>query len=199
LAIDLEAITVVIRNTAITERICGGHDAVRSLGNATFRFDDDLVGASFQNALDAELFTSGLIKLGLRKTTPRRSPDWTVVDRFEGVLSYCPWLDLLPDDTVALAFMPSLRKPARPETTTPEVVGIRGILWTFWNPLNLSSDVTVETEYDSYIPGLVKLRQTDAARQRSHVERYLCWIEAEWMGQDPMFSRAYEVARQLCR
>ncbi|MDX6806612.1 hypothetical protein [Terrihabitans rhizophilus] len=195
MALYLASISAIIRHAAISERVPGGQEAIWPIANGTYRTDGDLVAVSFQNPLDVQQFVVGLIGRGLRGTDQKRTPDYVVVDLFQGPTSVCPWLDLT-ENGAELALMPSLRKPKRPKSVTQEVLEVRDVLWRHWNPLNVSPEITDETEYDDYIPGLIALKRHFGIRALD-LQRYLIWMQSNWINQEADSARAYRTDSAL--
>jgi hypothetical protein len=72
---------------------------------------------------------------------------------------------------------------------------VRRVLWEEWDPIHIRKLNAPADEYDSYIPGLVKLLQIGASARE--LTAHLVQIEDNEMGLTPNHSRAERAAAML--
>ena len=95
MAVLLEAISVIVRRSAIVERFKGGWTAFeRLIPNATGCYDDDLARVGFMAPADVEAFVSVLEAGGLTFRRHGEAVDIAVVDQLRGPLVPAPWLEV---------------------------------------------------------------------------------------------------------
>lgn len=95
MAVLVEAISVIVRRSAIAERFKGGWSAFqRAIPNAASCYDDDLVRVGFMSPADVEAFMSMLEAGGLLFRRDGVAVDIAVVDQLRGPTVPAPWLEV---------------------------------------------------------------------------------------------------------
>ncbi len=73
-------------------------------------------------------------------------------------------------------------------------MNIREVLLRYWEPI-ISNDFLPDDEYDSYIPAIMNMLESDCATEQ--LSDYLLDVEENWMGVEPERERTSLVARNL--
>ena len=92
MAVLIEAISVVIKRTAIDDRYSGGWDAfVKDAPNQTLCADEHLARVGFMTPIDVESFIKRLELHGLVHLKDGIAQDIVVADQQRGVTTRCDW------------------------------------------------------------------------------------------------------------
>lgn len=93
MAVLAEAISVIVRKSAIDDRVDGGEAAFLAVvPNASLCGDDELYRVGFMRPDDVERFIGTLTLMGLEFEKNGRCMDMAVVDQMRGSTLPCDWL-----------------------------------------------------------------------------------------------------------
>ena len=93
MAVLVEAITVLVRNSALQQRFPGGPAAYPlNCPNGTQRSDGKISAVTFMVMEDARRYTAALAKYGLSEPWSSGSSEVAVVAQGDGLLTTCDWL-----------------------------------------------------------------------------------------------------------
>lgn len=94
MAVLVEAISVIIRVTAIHQKYPGGWEAFkRIIPNQTMCADDELIRLGFMTPDAVKAFVSSLQKSGLEFLKDGKAIDVAVADQMRGLTSKCHWAE----------------------------------------------------------------------------------------------------------
>src|SRR5687768_14685298 len=97
MAVLVEALSVIVRRSAINARFRGGWAAFEKIiPNHTGCADDDLARVGFMSAVDVGGFISILTEGGLIFQRDNIAVDFAIVDQLDGPVGSCPWLKYGP-------------------------------------------------------------------------------------------------------
>lgn len=95
MAVLIEALSVVVKRSAVEDRLEGGWSAFRAMiPNATGCWDDRLARVGFMTPTDVEAFVSMLEACGLVFRSGGEAVDLAVVDQVRGPTVPAPWLQV---------------------------------------------------------------------------------------------------------
>jgi hypothetical protein len=94
MAVLVEAISVVVRRSAISTKYAGGWSSFAAdVPNATLCSDDDISRVGFMNPADVETYIALLRGRGLQFLSDEKFVDIAVVDQQRGPTMACDWLE----------------------------------------------------------------------------------------------------------
>ena len=94
MAVLIEAISVVIKGTAVVERYPGGWEAFEAdPPNPTLCADGELVRVGFMSPHDVEAFVNSLAIHGIKYQEDGKAVDVVVADQQRGLLFPCDWAE----------------------------------------------------------------------------------------------------------
>jgi len=94
MAVLVEAISVIIRLSAINEKFSGGWNTfLDCIPNQTLCYDDELARVGFMSPPDVKNFHQLLIDHGLTFVVDNKAIDFAVVDQQRGLTTECEWLE----------------------------------------------------------------------------------------------------------
>lgn len=94
MAVLVEAISVIVRRNAITERFSGGwRRFIATVPNSTLCSDEGLARVGFMSPPDVEAYVSRLEKGGLTFVRDGQAVDMAVVDQMRGPTMPAEWLE----------------------------------------------------------------------------------------------------------
>ena len=122
MSVLVEAISVVVRRSAIEARYAGGWAAFEhDVPNGTLCADGDLARVGFMSPPDAQAFIAALEQDGLRFLVDGVATDLAVVDQQHGPLNPCRWLAFgrvpVGAETVAACWLAEGAGPTGPLAT----------------------------------------------------------------------------------
>lgn len=95
MAVLCEAISVVIKGSAIEDKFPGGEDAfLKIVPNQTLCGDTELLRVGFMTPVDAKAFVEMLEDNGLVHLEDEEAVDLVVVDQLRGFMSSCSWAEV---------------------------------------------------------------------------------------------------------
>ena len=95
----IEALSIVVKRSAIDEKYPGGWSAfVDSIPNSTLCYDDEIARVGFMMPDDAEAFMKQLQVNGLALLKDGKAVDFVGVHQFDGLTAACDWLEFLHTD-----------------------------------------------------------------------------------------------------
>jgi len=96
MAVLVEAVSVIVRVTALDTRHEGGWEKFRTQApNKTLCADKELARVGFLDPAEAKAYCAQLEERGLLGLNPAgQAQDYAVVDQMRGPLAPCPWLEL---------------------------------------------------------------------------------------------------------
>lgn len=91
----VEALSVIVRKSAIEEKFEGGWTTfVDMVPNRTLCFDDDLARVGFMSSDDVRAYVDELFTHGLQFLVNDQAQDIAVLDQLQGFMVPAPWLEL---------------------------------------------------------------------------------------------------------
>lgn len=103
MAVLCEAISIIVRVDALTQRFPGGlPEYAKAVPNRTFCCDGSIARAGFMSPADAARWIDLVSGQGLTIGTPQA--DLAVVDQMVGITSPCDWLESASDGSVRIAW-----------------------------------------------------------------------------------------------
>lgn len=93
MAVLVEATVIIVRGSAIDEKVAGGWEAFKAaLPNCNVSSDDELVSISLIEPAEVRQLAEKLAKLGLSFTWEGNFEDIAFADQKRGLITQCDWL-----------------------------------------------------------------------------------------------------------